>query len=69
MHSVKYFYKIIRKTPESMKKDPDAARDYVTRGEVIDAFEKIEQDIPRLRKRLVEIPVFSPIYTMPASPI
>ena len=66
--NVKYFYKVSRKGPGTEKKD-NLPRNYVTRGEVIDAFAEIERDIPRLRRKLVELPVFSPVHTLPASPI
>jgi len=66
-HTAKYFYKVVRAAPGvPEEKKPAGRRDYVTRGEVMDAFSQLEP--PRWRRRL-EIPVFSPVHTLPASPI
>ena len=66
---VKYIYKVTRKITTDMAKEKAGAPDYITRGDVIDAFDMIEEDTPRLRKKLVEVPVFSPMHILPASPI
>ena len=67
--TAKYFYKVSKKVRDGHIPEEQGPRTYVTRGEVIDAFNTIERDIPRLRKKLVEIPAFSPVHTLPASPI
>jgi hypothetical protein len=64
----RFVYQIVREVAPTSSM-PFRAEDYLTRGEVIDAFQILEEEIPRLRKKLVDLPVFSPVYILPASPI
>jgi len=66
--TAKYFYRVAKKVWKE-KTEKNVPRNFVTRGEVIDAFSTIIRDQPYLRRKLIEIPVFSPLHTLPASPI
>ena len=47
----------------------DGANVPVTRAEVISAFEVVAESAPLDRRRLVDLPQFSDIFNLPASPI